>query len=110
LIPLRLIDLAREDDHGGQRPPRSINIFNNSNLFAIPWLYSSYAACSMVGCSNDLCCMSYTHLKASLIKVVDVLFKNTIFYYGVLNKIKPLVDNLRILTFCTLIIIFAGIF
>jgi hypothetical protein len=54
--------------------------------------------------------MSYTHLKASLIKVVDVLFKNTIFYYGVLNKIKPLVDNLRILTFCTLIIIFAGIF
>jgi hypothetical protein len=104
------MDLAREDDHRGQRLPRSIDIFNDSNPFAIPWLYSLYAACLMVGCSNDLCYISYTYLKASLIKVVDVLFKNTIFYYGVLNKIKLLVNNLRILTFCTLIIIFAGIF
>jgi hypothetical protein len=104
------VDLAREDDHGGQRPPRSIDTFNDSNPFAIPWLYSLYTACSMVGCSNDLCYISYTYLKASLIKVIDILFKNTIFYYGVLNKIKPLVDNLRVLTFCMLIIIFAGIF
>jgi hypothetical protein len=53
--------------------------------------------------------MGYTHLKASLIEVVDILFKNTIFYYGILNKIKPLVDDLRILTFCALIIILMSI-
>jgi hypothetical protein len=53
--------------------------------------------------------MGYTHLKASLIEVVDILFKNTIFYYGILNKIKPLVNDLRILTFCVLIIILASI-
>jgi hypothetical protein len=64
----------------------------------------------MAGCSNNLYYISYTYLKASLIKVVDILFKNTIFYYGILNKIKLLVNNLRILTFYTLIIIFMGIF
>jgi hypothetical protein len=53
--------------------------------------------------------MGYTHLKASLIEVIDILFKNTIFYYGILNKIKPLVNDLRILTFCVLIIILASI-
>lgn len=87
------MDLAGEDDHRGERPSRGIDAFNDSDPFAIPWLYNSYAACSMTGCSNDLCCMGYTHLKASLIKVVDILFKNTIFYYGILNKIKPLVDD-----------------
>lgn len=49
-------------------------------------------------------------MKASLIKVIDILLKNAIFYYGILNKIKPLVDDFWILTFCTLVIIFAGIF
>jgi hypothetical protein len=53
--------------------------------------------------------MGYTHLKASLIEVVDILFKNTIFYYGILNKIKPLINDLRILTFCVLIIILVSI-
>jgi hypothetical protein len=53
--------------------------------------------------------MGYTHLKASLIEVVDILFKNTIFYYGILNKIKPLINDLRILTFCALIIILVSI-
>jgi hypothetical protein len=43
------MDLAREDDYRGQRPPRSINAFNNSNLFIIPWLYSLYAAYLMAG-------------------------------------------------------------
>jgi hypothetical protein len=53
--------------------------------------------------------MGYTYLKASLIKVVDILFKNTIFYYGILNKIKPLVNDLRILIFYVLIIILMSI-
>lgn len=54
--------------------------------------------------------MGHTYLKASLIKVIDILLKNAIFYYGILNKIKLLVDDFWILTFCTLVIIFVGIF
>jgi hypothetical protein len=104
------VDLAREDDHRGERPSRCINAFNNSDPFAIPWLYSSYMACLMMGCSDNLCCMGYTHLEASLIEVVDILFKNTIFYYSILNKIKPLINNFWVLTFCMLVIIFASIF
>jgi hypothetical protein len=64
----------------------------------------------MTGCSDNLCCMGYTHLEASLIKVVDILFKNTIFYYSILNKIEPLINDFWVLTFCTLVIIFASIF
>jgi hypothetical protein len=104
------MDLAREDDHWGERPSRGINAFNNYNPFAIPWLYSLYAACSMTGCSNNLSCMCHTHLEASFIKIVDILFSNTIFYYSILNKIKPLINNLIVLTFCTLIIVLAGVF
>jgi hypothetical protein len=110
LIPLRLMDLAREDDHRGERPSRSINRFNNSHPFAIPWLYGPYTACSVMRCSNNLCCRGYTYLKASFIKVVDILFKNTIFHYSILNKIKPLVDDFWIFAFCTLVIIFASVF
>jgi hypothetical protein len=87
------VDLAREDDHRGESPSRGINAFNNSDPFAIPWLYSLYAAYLMMGCSDNLCCMGYTHLEASLIKVVDILFKNTIFYYSILNKIELLIND-----------------
>jgi hypothetical protein len=46
----------------------------------IPWLYSLYTAYLVMRCSNNLYCRGHTHLKASFIKVVDILFKNTIFY------------------------------
>jgi hypothetical protein len=110
LIPLRLMDLAGEDDHGGKTPSRDINAFNNSNLFAIPWLYSSYAACSMTGYSNNLYCIGHTHLEASFIKIIDILLGYTIFYYGIPNQTEPLTDNLWILTFGMLVVIFASIF
>jgi hypothetical protein len=47
----------------------------------------------MMGCSDNLYYIGYTYLEASLIKVVDILFKNTIFYYSILNKIKPLIND-----------------
>jgi hypothetical protein len=76
----------------------------------IPWLYSLYIAYSMTGCSDNLCYMGYTHLEASLIEVVDILFKNTIFYYSILNKIELLINDFWVLIFCMLVIIFASIF
>jgi hypothetical protein len=79
------MDLAREDDHRGEGPSRGINAFNNSDPFIIPWLYSLYAACLMMGCSNNLCCIGHTHLEASFIKIIDILLSYTIFYYGILN-------------------------
>jgi hypothetical protein len=59
----------------------------------IPWLYSLYIACLVIRCSNNLYYRGYIYLKASFIKVIDILFKNTIFYYSILNKIKLLVNN-----------------
>jgi hypothetical protein len=47
----------------------------------------------MTGCSDNFCYIGYTHLEASLIKVVDILFKNTIFYYSILNKIELLIND-----------------
>jgi hypothetical protein len=57
-------------------------------------LYSLHIAILMMWCSNDLCYRGYTYLEASFIKVVDILFKNTIFYYSILDYIKPLFDDL----------------
>jgi hypothetical protein len=94
LILLRLMDLAGEDDHRGEILFRGINIFNNSNLFIIPWLYSLYTAYLIIGYSNNLYYIGYTHLEASFIKIIDILLSYTIFYYSILNQTELLTNNL----------------
>jgi len=64
----------------------------------------------MVRSSDNFCCKYHTYLKACFIKIVDILFKNTIFCYSILNKIEPILDNIWILTLCLLIIILAIVF
>jgi hypothetical protein len=54
--------------------------------------------------------MCNAHLKASFIKIIDILLSNTIFCYSILNQAKPLINDFRIFAFCTLVIVFAGIF
>jgi hypothetical protein len=51
----------------------------------IPRLYSLYITYLIIGYSNNLCSIGYTYLEASFIKVIDILLKNTIFYYSILN-------------------------
>ena len=52
----------------------------------------------------------HTHLEASFIHIIDILWYNPILFNCLLNSCKPSFNKLRILTFGMLIIIFPGIF
>ena len=49
-----------------------INSFNNYNLFAIAWLYSSRPA-GPISSSNNFSSYNNTYLAGSFIKILDIL-------------------------------------
>ena len=89
--------------------PLGIDSFNNYNLFLIAWLYSSRPA-GPVGSSYNFSSCNNTHLAASFIKILDILIKNPILNFSVLNAFKPALNKYRTFIFCTLIVVLAIVF
>jgi hypothetical protein len=81
-----------------------INILNNCNLFPIAWLYYLRSPNSIHSYNNSCHC-NHTHLEASFIKIPNIIVKNSILYFNILNTFKLIPDKYRIFIFSMLIVV-----
>ena len=86
---------ALYDEERREVPPFSINIFDYYRLFLITRLYK-FTSSTLIGTCNYHRGADNAYYKARLIKVIEVVIKNTIFGLYVLYKGKPFANELRI--------------
>lgn len=58
-----------------------------------------------ISLSNDFSSSNKAYSEASLIKVIDIIIKNTIFNNHILYTHKPVIDNLQILHLSSLAVV-----
>src|SRR5450432_388488 len=97
---------AFEYNHWWQALSGYRNTVNCCNPFTISRLYSNRSITSF-STSYNLYSRNNTYLEPSFIEVIYILLLNTILCYYILYQSKPVSNNLRILAFSSLVVVFA---
>ena len=89
------MDASFVDNKGWGCVPSSADALDNCNPLAIAWLNKLRPSTSL-RTSNNFHGPNNAHLEASLVKVVDVVVVHAILGFGLLHKLEPRANNLRI--------------
>ena len=85
--------LCREDNKGRERPSVRIDTIDNCHLFTVSWL-DRLRTTLPISAYNNFCGANYTHLEPSLIKVIDIFLKDTVFREYISYEVKLVLYNL----------------
>ena len=88
--------LALEDDEGRDRPSLCIDALDDRRPLPVALLNALWSSPTLRACNN---CPSryHAHHEARLVKVVDVIVRDTVLGFSILYKPEPASYNLRIL-------------
>ena len=109
LVPSCLVHYCLKDNKRWDCKASRTDCLNYGNPFMVTWLRCLWFPSPVCPC-NYLCCSNYTHLEASLIEIVGIVIKDAVFSSCILYALKLGLDQLRIFTFRSLVVVLAVIF
>jgi hypothetical protein len=89
------VDTSFIDNKGWDRVPCGADALDNCNPLLIAWL-DKIRPCTSLRTYNYFHQPNYTYLEASLVKVVDIVVIYAVLSFGILYKLKPRANYLRI--------------